>query len=60
MENLNFIRTIPTIKFVMLDFVVQKANFREMEDFVLMGEKLFKNTHMQWQINFQKGSLTVS
>ena len=54
MENLEFIKTIETIRVVMLDFVVQKANFREMEDFVLMGLRIFGDSKFQLQINFQK------
>jgi sulfatase maturation enzyme AslB (radical SAM superfamily) len=54
MENLKFISTIPTINMIMLDFVVQKANFREMEDFVLMGQRIFGESGKGLQINFQK------
>ena len=54
MENLEFIKTIDSIEMVMLDFVVQKANFREMEDFVLMGQRIFGESEFKLQINFTK------
>jgi len=54
MANLEFIKTIKTIRRIMFSFVVQKNNFREMEMFVQMIDRIFKDTPIEKIIQFQK------
>ena len=54
MENLEFIKTIDTIEMLMLDFVVQKANYMEMEAFIKLAESKFSKSKFRYQVNFQR------
>ena len=54
MENLEFIKTIDTIQTIIFSFVVQQNNFREMEDFVLMIDRIFKESKIKTVIQLQK------
>jgi molybdenum cofactor biosynthesis enzyme MoaA len=54
MKNLEFISKIKTIETLIFSFVVQKNNFREMEQFVLLIDSLFKHTGIKTIIQFQK------
>jgi wyosine [tRNA(Phe)-imidazoG37] synthetase (radical SAM superfamily) len=54
MENLEFIKTIDTIETIIFSFVVQQNNFREMEDFVLMIDRIFKESKIKTVIQLQK------
>jgi len=53
-ENLHYIKTLTTLRGLMMDFVVQQANYKEMEDFIKMGEEIFGDSDFQLQINFQR------
>tara|TARA_R100000081_G_scaffold77340_1_gene43820 strand:- start:228 stop:1307 length:1080 start_codon:yes stop_codon:yes gene_type:complete len=53
-KNLHYIKKLTTLDALMLDFVVQKDNYKEMEDFVKMGEEIFGDCSYQLQINFQR------
>jgi hypothetical protein len=54
MENLEFIKKIETIETIIFSFVVQQNNFREMEMFVLMIDRIFKESKIKTVIQFQK------
>jgi wyosine [tRNA(Phe)-imidazoG37] synthetase (radical SAM superfamily) len=54
MKNLSFISNIETIETIIFSFVVQQNNFREMEQFVLLIDKLFKHTKINTVIQFQR------
>jgi hypothetical protein len=54
MANLEFVKTIKTIKRIMFSFVVQQNNFREMEMFVQMIDRIFKDSSIEKIIQFQK------
>lgn len=52
-DNLNFIKTIDTIKKVTTSFVVQKDNYKEVEKFVLLMNSIFKG-HKQHTVLFYR------
>jgi len=54
MSNLEFISNIEKIETLIFSFVVQQNNFREMEQFILLIDKLFKHTKINTVIQFQK------
>lgn len=54
MANLEFISKIEKIETLIFSFVVQQNNFREMEQFVLLIDALFKQTKINRVIQFQK------
>ncbi len=53
-SNLRFIATLPNLEVVTMSFVVQNANYKEMEMFHKMSEEIFDETHINWQIFFNR------
>lgn len=53
-ENLIYISKIKTLKVVTLSFVVQKDNYKEMNMFYEMGERIFGHTHIDWSVFFNR------
>jgi len=52
MENLKFIATLTTVPVIRLSFVSQKANYTQMEDFIQMGRKIFKEQRQNRTLRF--------
>ena len=53
-RNLRFIATLPNLEYLTLSFVVQKANYKEMEMFYNMAEDIFGESNINWQIFFNR------
>ena len=53
-SNLKFIATLPDLEYVTMSFVVQNSNYKEMEMFYKMSEEIFDDTHINWQIFFNR------
>jgi sulfatase maturation enzyme AslB (radical SAM superfamily) len=53
-SNLKFIATLPNLEYVTMSFVVQNSNYKEMEMFYKMSEEIFDDTHINWQIFFNR------
>jgi hypothetical protein len=53
-NNLNYIATLPFLQDVVLSFVVQYDNYKEMAAFYELGEKIFGETNKNWRIFFNR------
>lgn len=54
MQNLEYINSLESIEHIATSFVVQQANYKEMEDFVKMSKEIFKSRGKRLHIQFYK------
>ena len=53
-ENLVYISNLPTLERVVLSFVVQRENYREMHEFYDLVNSIFKDSTANWNILFNR------
>lgn len=53
-SNLNYISKLPYLKTVTLSFVVQKDNYKEMNDFYLLAKSIFNSTNKDWKVFYNR------
>ena len=53
-DNLHYISNLPLLNDVVLSFVVQHDNYKEMYDFYELGKSIFGDTNKNWRIFYNR------